>query len=198
MPITEKQLRARARKAQDAEAKLYQAMTWRDAAIAQAAIEGRYSNTEIAAMVGVSKARVGRIVRGAWDASREAPMEGSTDTNDGTLYQLLRADLVDLYYRAGHEVLHPDTGKPYWPHAYHHGRGGVGGLTHADDGTIESLVAFVASTVATLTSGADVLARANRFDLLLETLVLDRTKAYHHLFDADTLANAKRNLEALA
>lgn len=43
--------------------KLYQAMTWRDAAIVQAASEGRYSNAEIAGMIGVSKARIGKIVR---------------------------------------------------------------------------------------------------------------------------------------
>ncbi len=61
--ITEKQLRNRADKVQEAEAKLFQAQTWRDAAIGQAATEGRLTNTEIACFVGVSKARVGRIIR---------------------------------------------------------------------------------------------------------------------------------------
>lgn len=117
--------------------------------------------------------------------------------NDTQLYQILRDDLSDIYYRAGREVTDPDTGKAYWPHSYHHGRNGVGGLTHADDGTIESLITFVAATVSTLTTGAGKLARAGRTDLLVETLVLNRTKPYHCRFDADTLANAKRNLRAL-
>jgi hypothetical protein len=59
--ITEKQLRSRARKVQEAEAKLYQAQTFRDAAIAQAVAEGR-TQTEVAALVGLTKARIGKIV----------------------------------------------------------------------------------------------------------------------------------------
>ena len=199
--ITEQQLRVRARKVDVAEAALDQAMSWRDAAITQAAAEGRYSNNEIATMVGVSKARIGRIVRDAWYASRasrtEAPISTATLT-DAQLHDVLRSDLDDIYYRAGREVVNPDTGKPYWPHHFHHGRNGRGGLTQADDGTVESLVAFVASTVSTMTRGASILAQAGRLDLLVETLVLDRTKPYHSLFDADTLASARRNLEELA
>jgi hypothetical protein len=53
------------------------------------------------------------------------------------------------------------------------------------------------SRVSTLTTGAGKLARAGRPDLLVETLVLDRTQPYHRRFDAETLANAKRNLRAL-
>ena len=92
-------------------------------------------------------------------------------------------------------------GRPWWVAAGQRcaaSRNGRGGLTHADDGTVESLVAFVASTVSTVTNGASILARADRCDLLVETLVLDRKKPYHSLFDADTLANAKRNRKELA
>lgn len=199
--ITERQLRARARKVEAAEAALDQAMSSRDAAITEAAAEGRYSNNEIATMVGVSKARIGRIVRDAWDIRRasrtEAPMSTATLTQ-AQLHNVLRSDLDDIYYRAGREVVNPDTGKPYWPHHFHHGRNGRGGLTQADDGTVESLVAFVASTVSTVTRGATILAQAGRLDLLVETLVLDRTKPYHSLFDADTLVSARRNLKELA
>lgn len=61
MTITEKQLRRRARQVQEAEAKLYQAQTFRDAAITQAVAEGR-TQTEVAGFVGLTKARVGVIV----------------------------------------------------------------------------------------------------------------------------------------
>jgi hypothetical protein len=61
MSITERQLRSRARKVQEAEAKLHQAQIYRDAAIAQAVAEGK-TQTEIAGFVGLTKARVGVIV----------------------------------------------------------------------------------------------------------------------------------------
>jgi hypothetical protein len=199
--VTEEQLRARARRVEVAEEKLSEAMTRRDSAIAQAAAEGCYSNAEIAATVGVSKARVGRIVRNAWETSRssrtEEPMSSANPTT-AQLHDILRIDLDDIYYRAGREVIDPDTGKAYWPHGYHHGFNGKGGLTQADDGSVESLVAFVAKTVSRMTQGAGVLARVGRLDLLVETLVLDRKRPYHDLFDADTLASAKRNLDALS
>ena len=113
-------------------------------------------------------------------------------------HEALPHDLYDLYPRAGHEVVHPDTGRPYWPHYYHHGRNGRGGLTHADDGTVESLVAFLGEHGLHGDHGCRACSRcAGRPDLLVETLVLDRSKPYHRLFDADTLADAKRNLNAL-
>ena len=61
--ITKKQLVSRARKVQEAEQKLAQAQTWRDAAIAQAAAEGRWNHVQIAGIVGLTKARIGHIVR---------------------------------------------------------------------------------------------------------------------------------------
>ncbi len=60
--ITERQLRSRARKVQEADHRLRAAQTARDAAIAQAAAERRFNQVEIAGFVGVTKARVGRIV----------------------------------------------------------------------------------------------------------------------------------------
>jgi hypothetical protein len=59
--MTDRQLKARGRKVQEAEAKLYQAQTFRDAAIAQAVAEGR-TQTEVAALVGLTKARIGKII----------------------------------------------------------------------------------------------------------------------------------------
>jgi hypothetical protein len=59
--VTEKQLKLRARRVQDAEAKAEQARIWRDAGIIQAVLEGR-TKAEVAGIVGLTKARVGRIV----------------------------------------------------------------------------------------------------------------------------------------
>jgi hypothetical protein len=60
--ITEKQLRSRQRRAHEAEARFKRAQAYRDAAIVQAVAEGRMTQTEIARIIGVTKARVGRIV----------------------------------------------------------------------------------------------------------------------------------------
>lgn len=61
MPITEKQLRQRARQVQAAEATAEQKRIFRDAAIIQAVMEGR-TKAEVAGMVGLTKAGVGKIV----------------------------------------------------------------------------------------------------------------------------------------
>jgi hypothetical protein len=68
MKVSEKQLRSRARKAQEAEGKFHDAQAARDAAIIQAVAEGK-TQTEVAGIVGVTKARVGRIVNGAMGAT---------------------------------------------------------------------------------------------------------------------------------
>jgi hypothetical protein len=59
--MTEKQLKLRARRVQAAEAKTEQARIWRDAGIIQAVAEGR-TKVEVAAIVGLTKAAVGKIV----------------------------------------------------------------------------------------------------------------------------------------
>ncbi len=74
--MTDRQLKARARKVQDAEAKLYQAQTFRDAAIAQAVAEGR-TQTEVAGLVGLTKARVSRILADVTGESKGAHDERS-------------------------------------------------------------------------------------------------------------------------
>jgi hypothetical protein len=63
--VSEKQLRARARRAREAEGKLQQAQSFRDALIVQAAHEGRFNQTEIAGITGLTKMRVSMIVRKA-------------------------------------------------------------------------------------------------------------------------------------
>jgi hypothetical protein len=59
--MTEKQLKLRARRVQEAEFKAEQARIFRDAGIIQAVLEGR-TKAEVAGIVGLTKARVGRIV----------------------------------------------------------------------------------------------------------------------------------------
>jgi DNA-directed RNA polymerase specialized sigma subunit len=63
--VTEKQLGARARRVQDLEARLQPAQMSRDALIVQAAHEKRFTQTEIAGFVGLSKMAVSKIVRKA-------------------------------------------------------------------------------------------------------------------------------------
>jgi hypothetical protein len=59
--MTEKQLQSRQSKVREAEAKLHQAQAHRDAAIIQAVNEGR-TQTWVANVIGVTKARIGRII----------------------------------------------------------------------------------------------------------------------------------------
>jgi hypothetical protein len=59
--VTERQLKLRARRVQQAEAKAEQARIFRDAGIIQAVAEGR-SKAEVARIVGMTKVMVGKIV----------------------------------------------------------------------------------------------------------------------------------------
>jgi len=59
--VTEKQLKLRARRVQEAEFKAEQARIFRDAGIIQAVGEGR-TKAEVAAIVGLTKAAIGKIV----------------------------------------------------------------------------------------------------------------------------------------
>jgi hypothetical protein len=64
--MTERELKLRARRVQQAETKAEQARTFRDAAIAQAVAEGR-SRAEVARIVGMTKVMVGKIVARAME-----------------------------------------------------------------------------------------------------------------------------------
>lgn len=54
----------------------------------------------------------------------------------------------------------------------------------------------VTRMVKTPTEGFDHLAEAGRPDLMVETLVVDASRPYHHLFNATTVAQAQANLDA--
>ena len=60
--VTDEELKLRAQRVQDAEAKLYQAHTFRDALITQAVGEGR-KQADVAGLVGLTPMMVSKIVR---------------------------------------------------------------------------------------------------------------------------------------
>jgi hypothetical protein len=76
MTVTDRQLKTRARQLQAAETKRYHAMTLRDALIIQAVQEGR-TKSDIAALVGLTKARVGKIVDEGIGADRYSREQGA-------------------------------------------------------------------------------------------------------------------------
>lgn len=59
-----------------------------------------------------------------------------------------------------------------------------------------TLVPTVAQMVRKRTDGYDLLVAAGRPDLLVETLLLDTNRSYHHLFSSATIAQARDRLAA--
>jgi hypothetical protein len=109
----------------------------------------------------------------------------------GLAVEVLYADLVALYERTKSEVriAAPAGGtRPYvasyFKRAIDQSRGTSGP------------VPVVARMVKTPTEGFDHLAEAGRPDLMVETLVVDASRSYHHLFNATTVAQAQANLDA--
>jgi HKD family nuclease len=104
--------------------------------------------------------------------------------------EVLYADLLALYERTKKEVRIPtgDGGtRPYvasyFKRAIDHSHGSGGP------------VPVVARMVKSPTEGFHHLAQARRPDLMVETLVVDASKPYHHLFSAAAIAQAQRNLD---
>lgn len=64
--------------------------------------------------------------------------------------------------------------------------------------TNNALVPAIASTIKQATVGFGHLEAAGRPDLMLETLVLDKTKPYHRLFDPKTVRVAQRRMAEYA
>ena len=109
----------------------------------------------------------------------------------GRAVEELYADLVQLYEKTKAEVRIPasDGGtRPYvasyFKRAIDDSRGRIGP------------VPVVARMVKTPTDGFDHLANARRPDLMVEALVLDPTKSYHHLFDRTTVSHARANMDS--
>jgi hypothetical protein len=107
--------------------------------------------------------------------------------------EALYADLVSLYERTKAEVHIPvgDGGtRPYvasyFKRAIDQSRGRG------------SPVTVIARMVKSPTEGFHHLAAARRPDLMVESLVVDRSKPYHHLFLPNTVAAAQANLDVYA
>ncbi|MGN6189482.1 MAG: hypothetical protein ACTHOE_11315 [Conexibacter sp.] len=107
--------------------------------------------------------------------------------------EALYHDLVALYERTKEEVeivASDGSTRPYvasyFKRAIDQSRG---------DG---SPVAVVARMVKSPTEGFHHLAAARRPDLMVESLVIDRSKPYHHLFLPNTVAAAQANLNRYA
>jgi hypothetical protein len=102
----------------------------------------------------------------------------------------LYEDLVKLFERTRAEVRIPAPGggdRPYVATRFKQSidRGHRDGL----------IVPAVARIVREPTEGFGHLAAAGRPDLMVESLVLDETKLYHHLFSKETKAHARANLD---
>jgi len=103
--------------------------------------------------------------------------------------QALYDDCIDIYVRA-REVMIPrsdGTEQRYAPTRF---------KQQVDRGFRDgTLVPAVASIVRDTTKGFGHLAAAERPDLMVETLVIDPARPYHHLLSAGTVAAAKARMD---
>lgn len=126
------------------------------------------------------------------DARRLREMAEQDPNAVHTAIERLYADALDIYERARSEVfIERKDGRQqrYAPVRYRQQieRGHSEGM----------LVPAVASIIRKRTAGFDHLEAAGRADLMLESLVLDTTKPYHHLFTPQTVEVARRRMDAL-
>ena len=102
----------------------------------------------------------------------------------------LYADALEIYEIARREVTIPrsdGTRQKYAATRY---------KQQIDKGYAEGLLpTTIASNVKKRTSGFGHLEEAGRGDLMLETLVLDEAKPYHHLFSPNTIRVARARME---
>jgi HKD family nuclease len=129
----------------------------------------------------------------AFDAETQVlETELATRAESGALDALLYADLNELYERTKAEVRIPSPSggdRPYVASYFKRA------LERArEEGT---LVPLVARMVKNPTDGLHRLAEAERPDLMVESVVLDASRPYHHRFNEATKRDAKANLEAI-
>jgi hypothetical protein len=103
----------------------------------------------------------------------------------------LYEDLVDLYERTKVEVTIPDKSGGRRPYVATRFKQSID--IGRKDG---SIVTKVHGIVRKPTEGFSHLAEAGRFDLMVETLVLDESKRYHRLFSESTKERARSNLDS--
>jgi HKD family nuclease len=105
--------------------------------------------------------------------------------------EALYADLLKFYERTKNEVTITTSRGDIRPYVASYFKRAIDEC-HGKAGP----VTVVANMVKKPTLGFDHLANAERPDLMVETLVLDVSKPYHHLFSAPTVAQAQANLDA--
>ncbi len=100
--------------------------------------------------------------------------------------QLLLSDLDALYAGAVDARLRRSDGQRYIPHRF---REGIERARQLGDP-----VSLVGRMCHRQTEGFDVLLEADRYDLTVEALVVDRDKPYHSLFSAETRRRSRERL----
>lgn len=123
------------------------------------------------------------------EMTMQAALTQDPDGVSAALAQLYR-DAVEIYDRARREVTierKDGVRVPYVPVRYKQA---------IDKGYAENgLVPAIARIVRKPTLGFGHLAEQRRPDLMLEQLILDTTKPYHHLFSARTIELARERME---
>jgi hypothetical protein len=111
--------------------------------------------------------------------------------SDGTdvLTDLLYRDAVDIYERARREVTIPRKDGSRQKYAANRYKQQID-KAHAD----HQLVSAIGRIVSRPTQGFGHLENAGRDDLMVETLVLERSKPYHRLFPAPTVQMAQERM----
>jgi hypothetical protein len=113
---------------------------------------------------------------------------------DGTSAALenLYDDALDIYDRARDEVLIPRKDGSTQKYA------AVRFKQQIDKGREEGMIVpTIARIVRKPTTGFGHLQEAGRHDLMVENLVIDPDKPYHHLFSAETVKVAKKRMDEL-
>lgn len=105
--------------------------------------------------------------------------------------EVLYEDLVALYETAKREVRISAPGGGTRPYVASYFKRAID-RSRGEGGPVP----VVARMVKTPTEGFDHLAAAGRPDLMVETLIVDSSKPYHHLFSPTAVAQAQANLDA--
>jgi HKD family nuclease len=123
--------------------------------------------------------------------ARELEDQLARNANSEVAKAELYEDLLGLYEQTKAEVVIVDQDGNMRPYVATRFKQSID-IGHADG----SIVARVHGIVRKPTEGFNHLAEAGRFDLMVESLVLDAEKRYHCLFSAATQERARTNLES--
>jgi hypothetical protein len=107
--------------------------------------------------------------------------------------ELLYEDAMNIYERARKEVLIPRSDGRQQRYAAVRYKQQI--ETVEDNKPL--LVTVIAGIIKKRTTGLDHLAAADRPDLMVETLVVDEGKPYHHFFTRSTVETARKRMHEL-